>query len=190
MQYLIRMFYVEHSLLSQFYRFVFVWLLFLAFSCKKQLDPNPELKDPIYTAFTAELANARVELTAAQSEVDSLKNDLKNAVPQSGEARVYERRVNDAQDKKAVAEQKVRYLEIKLEERKLVAQKKYLESQLPNGKPWPDEDEIHSELEKIRLVKERVQRVNGTTKIKNPNVPHGTPEKTAPANQGEAAPAH
>jgi len=175
MQYLIRMFYVEHMNVLIIRYLTSILCVLFVFSCKKKLDPSPELKDPVYAALTTELAAATSELSAKNSEVQNIKNDMKNAVPQSGEIKVYEKRLNEAQEKRAFAEQQVRLYEIRLEQQKLLAKKLYLESLLPNGKPWPDEATTSSEIEKIKIQKERMQRINGQHKIKPSDVPRGTP---------------
>ena len=182
MRYLIRLFYVEHLQ----HRIILVILIMSAAlalpACKKKLDPNPELRDPVLSALNAELAIAKADLAAKESEIKAIQNDLKNAVPQSGEIRVFERRLNDAQESKAHSEQKVRYFEIKVEQQKLVARRLYLESQLPDRKPWPSDEFTKQGLEVVSQFRDRQARMT-----KEAPVPRGTNEAKKPETKDKPA---
>lgn len=176
MRHLIRLFYVEHFFFSSKKLFVAtvlaVFSLFFA-SCNKR-DSNPEGKDPVYAQLNKDIDVARSDLLAKKSEIDSIQSDLRNAVPQSGEARVYEKRLNIAVEAKIYLAQRLRMYEVRAEERKIFVQKKYLESLLPSGKKWPDAAESESELLKLRMLREKSDRMRSAEKPAEESVPRGT----------------
>jgi len=182
MRYLIRLFYVEHSRISLKHALIAIFMSLTATSCKKKLDPAPELRDPVIAALNFELTAAKADLTTKENDIKTIQADKKNAAPQSGENKVFERRLNDAQEARALAEQRVRYFEIKIEQQKLVARRLYLESQLPDGKPWPSAEFTKSGLEDIENLRDRARRM-----AEKNNVPRGTKD-TKPKTSG-AAPA-
>ena len=181
MRYLIRLFYVEHSKFNLKRMLLVIFTSLSVISCKKKLDPNPELRDPVILTLNNELTAAKADLTAKENDIKTIQTDKKNAAPQSGENKVFERRLNDAQEARALAEQRVRYFEIKIEQQKLIARKLYLESQLPDGKPWPSPESTKAGLEDIENLRERARR------MAEKNVPRGT--KDAKSQAGHAAPA-
>lgn len=192
MRYLIRLFYVEHYKPDLKSSVLIIFASISIVSCKKKLDPNPELRDPVIVTLNVELAAAKSDLTTKENDIKTIQTDQKNAAPQSGENKVFERRLNDAQEARALAEQRVRYFEIRIEQQKLVARKLYLESQLPDGKPWPSAEFTKSGLEDIENMRERARRmaeknsVPRGTKDTKPKPPSGAP---AAAGHGEPAPA-
>lgn len=151
--------------------------LVLFSSCEKR-DPNPEIKDPVYKEISAQLALAKADLVSNTKEIEEISKSWSLSKPQTGESKVYEKRLNEAKNTNVYLKQRVRYYEISLEERTLFVQRKYLESLLPNGKPWPDQKEIDDSLLKLSLYAKR----SGRVEAKKPDVPRGTqPAKTEKA---------
>lgn len=149
-------------------------------SCEKR-DPNPEIKDPVYKETSTQLAIAKADLNMTLKEIDEINKSWAHSKPQTGEGKVYEKRLNEAKNTDVYLKQRVRFYEISLEERKIFVQRKYLESLMPNGKPWPDQKEIDDSLLKLSLYAKR----SGRVEKKKPDVPHGTsaakPEQAAPS---------
>ncbi len=173
--YLIRLFYVEH--MQNLTKLLFFTLFSLVLiGCNKR-DPNPENKDPVYAQLQTDLGAAKAGLALVTDSVNSSKADLEKAVPQSGEYAVFQKRVNDALGAQVYAAQQVRMYEVRIEERRLYVERRYLESLTPNGRKWPEEGEAEAELQKLQLFREKTARVKDTLKKDEPkDVPRGTTE--------------
>jgi len=187
-QYLIRLFYVEHmQKLAKL--LLFTVLLANIVGCNKR-DPNPEKKDTVYAQLNKDLDAAKVALAYINDYIHTNKLDLETAVPQSGELAVYVKRINEGLNALTYANQQVRAYEVRIEERKLYVQRRYLESLTPNGRKWPEEGEADTELLKLQMLREKVARVKNTlpkTEEKDV-VPRGTTaDGKAPA---AASPSH
>src|SRR6185295_9609363 len=82
---LFRLFYVEHFVL--FARFGFIFLGILLMTACNRPNPNPELLDPIYADLGTEMNNQEKEIAEEQKGLDEAKKRLKNAAPQTGDAK-------------------------------------------------------------------------------------------------------
>lgn len=68
--------------------------------------------------------------------------------------------------------------EVRIEERKVYVQRRYLESLTKDGRKWPEEGEAEAELLKLQLLREKTARVKDTLKKEEPkDVPRGTAEQ-------------
>lgn len=165
---------MEHTYLvrkQSFLALLAAFALIFMTACK-QRDPNPENKDPVYAELGKNLAEAKNDLVYVKSYLDEGLADLDLAKPQSGEYTVFKKRVDDGQKALALATQTVRMYEVRLEERKVYVQRRYLESLTEKGRKWPDESEAQEDLEKLRLLKKRFARVKDV--IPSTDVPRGT----------------
>lgn len=179
--YLIRLFYVEHMQNLTKLLIFGLFLLTLA-NCSKR-DPNPENKDPVYAQLNKDINDAKAALAYVNDYINTNKADLEKAVPQSGERAVYEKRVNEGLNAQTYAAQQVRMYAVKIEERRLYVQRRYLESLTANGRKWPEEGEADAELLKLQLLREKTSRVKNTLKKDQPkDVPRGTADGKPPAN--------
>lgn len=150
--------------------------------CKKR-DPNPEQKDPVYLKLNEDLAFAKGAADYVTDYINTNQADLASAVPQTGEYPVYTKRINEGKNKLLYANQQVRMYEVRIAERAIYVQRRYLESLTANGRKWPEEGEAESELLKLQMLRERIARVNDSLPKKvEKDVPRGTTE-------GEAKPA-
>lgn len=154
-----------------FLTFLLGFALIFISSCK-QRDPNPENKDPVYAEIGKHLAEAKNDLVYVKSYLDEGLLDLNSAKPQSGEYTVFKKRVDDGQKALAMATQTVRMYEVRLEERKIYVQRRYLESLTEKGRKWPDEGELKEDLEKLKILKRRYSRVKDV--LPSTDVPRGT----------------
>lgn len=179
-QHLIRLFYVEHFKFAPKLALFAIFIVILS-ACTKR-DPNPESKDPVFAELNKDFGAANADLASINTRVDELQVNLKEAKPQSGERVVYEKRLNEALTAKTYATQKVRMYEVRAEERKIYVQRRYMESLTPHGKKWPDEAEADFELAKLKLMREKNERLRG----KNSEVvPRGTTGAEAPSEHAE-----
>lgn len=173
--YLIRLFYVEH--MQNLTKLLFFTLFSLILiGCNKR-DAHPENKDPVYAQLQKDLGDAKAALALVIDTINTNKAELEKAVPQSGERAVFEKRMNDALGAQTYAAQQVRMYEVRIEERRLYVERRYLESLTPNGRKWPEEGEAEAELQKLQLYREKTARVRDTLKKDKPkDVPRGTTE--------------
>lgn len=181
--YLIRLFYVEHMQNPTKLLFFALFSLILI-GCSKR-DPHPENKDPVYAQLQKDLGDAKATLAVVTDSVNSSKADLEKSVPQSGESTVFEKRVNEALNAQTYAAQQVRMYEVRVEERKLYVERRYLESLTPNGRKWPEEGEAEAELQKLQLFREKTARIKDTLKKEeSKDVPRGTTEGKPAESKG------
>lgn len=146
-------------------------------SCKKR-DPNPENKDKVYIQLQADLAAAKTTQTYVNDYIKENQDSLSKAVPQSGEESVFKKRVNEGSNKLTYANQQVRMYEVRIEERKIYVQRRYLESFSPSGRKWPDDLEANEELLKLQMLREKVARINDSLpRPEVKDVPRGTKDE-------------
>ena len=122
--------------------------------CKHE-DPTPELSDKVFKDLQAELDIAKKNTEVEITQQDKVSNELKEAIPQTGQRGTMQRRVFASAGQLDVYRQQEKYFEVKLEERRIYVRKRYLESLLPNGRAWPapDEDAEYSLKLKLRRAK-------------------------------------
>ncbi len=180
------MFYVEHfKIFAKL--LISAFLLVLYSGCEKR-DPNPENKDKVYAQLQVDLGAAKVAQAYVNDYINTNKTDLSTAVPQSGEEPVYTKRINEGLNKLTYANQQVRMYEVRIEERKIYVQRRYLESLTPNGRKWPDEGEAEAELLKLQMLREKVARINDSLpKPEVKDVPRGTKEGEGKSAEGKGS---
>ncbi|AZZ38234.1 hypothetical protein CIK05_15980 [Bdellovibrio sp. qaytius] len=155
--------------------------------CNKR-DPHPENKDKVYAQLNVDLGTAKVAQAYVNEYINGNKKDLETAVPQSGEEPVYTKRINEGLNKLTYANQQVRMYEVRIEERLLYVQRRYLESLTPNGRKWPDDEDTAAELIKLQMLREKVARVNDSLNKKDgKDVPRGTKEEAGKHGEEKAA---
>jgi hypothetical protein len=122
-------------------------------ACNKP-EPNPELKDPIYSDLNAQLAAATQALEAEKKTLEGHKKELEDVVPQTGQIKYAKKRIYESEDKITHFEQEKSYLELRVESRKREARKSYLIS-FKEKKDWPDpkEWESYQAEQKLRKAK-------------------------------------
>jgi hypothetical protein len=126
--------------------------VFAAFSsgCKHE-DPTPETSDSIFKDLLSELEIAKKNTLEESAQQASAIKDLNAAVPQTGQRGGAQRKVFLSQSQWDVYRQQEKYFEVKLEERRIYVRKRYLESLLPNGRPWPAPEEDAEYALKLKL---------------------------------------
>jgi hypothetical protein len=156
------------------YLYLAIFLLFLA-SCDKN-DPTPETSDEIYKDYQTELEISEKTLEAEQKGFQKLLDEKSKAVPQTGQIKYVQKKINDAEKWIESLKQQRQFFQIKLELRKAEVRKKYIESKR-GGKPWPDQAEIEIYRSTIKLQRDKINwdKNKGIKK----NVPRGTDQKSS-----------
>lgn len=161
---------------------LFATLLAFFTSCEPK-NPHPELSDEIYKDLLVEKDIAAKALEAEIKNLNSLIKEKAQAVPQTGQIKYANKRINDAQAAvNKLAQQKL-YFEIKIEQRIQHAQQMYAASLKPGGRPWPDAEEVglYKSITKFQREKINWEKTKGVKK----NVPRGTETKAAPPAHSE-----
>lgn len=148
----------------------------LLISCNKP-DPHPELKDPIYSDVSALLATTTQALEAEKKTLEGNIKALGDVVPQTGQIKYAQKRVDESKAKIVFLEQEKQYLELKRAARQKEAQKSYSVA-FKKGETWPNPEEWRSYEAEKRLrnakrnwdVKERMKELH--------------PEPAKPAHSG------
>lgn len=125
-----------------------ILLLFLFLSACSKPDPAPELKDPIFGDLNAELALVTAALETEKGNLKKNEEELLAVVPQTGQIKYAQKRVDESKAKIVKLDQQKQYLELKVEARKKVARRTYLEA-YHKKENWPNPTEWQNyELEK------------------------------------------
>jgi len=144
------------------YIFALISLLFIA-GCNKP-EPNPELRDPIYADLNTRLGEVTGQIATEKKNLEGFQTALKEVVPQTGQVKFAQKRVNDSEDKLVRLNQEKDYLELKSKDRLASTKHNYLVA-FRKGETWPDPKEyesykIEQKLRKAKMswdVKERMK---------------------------------
>lgn len=147
-------------------RLLLTLICVLGLSCKQE-NPTPELSDKIYKDLQMELDLAKKNTELEVSQQNKMIRELEGAAPQTGQRKFAEKRVFDSANQLTIYRQQEKYFEVKLEERRIYVRKRYLESLLPSGRPWPSPEE---EAEYALRLKLRRAKLDWDKR----NVPRGT----------------
>lgn len=152
-------------------------------ACEKKLEPNPELRDPIYADYKAELGIAEQGIAAEKKTLEGHEQELKDVVPQSGQIKFAQKRIYESRDKITKLEQRKLYFELKIKARLAEIKKSYREA-FAKKEDWPDPKEyeeykVASKLRRDGLigwnVENRMEQAGIAVKGK------GKPAPAAPA---------
>ncbi len=154
---------------------------FLLSSCNKT-DPTPETSDEIYKDLLEEFEVASKGLESEQKNLQKLQQERDSAVPQTGQVKFANQKVNETLATVNKLQQQKQFFEIKIELRKSEARRKYLESK-KLGKPWPDPVEIANYKASMKLQRDKLnwEKNKGMKK----DVPRGTKEHGAEPAKAE-----
>ena len=165
-------------------KIIIVAIFLSLFSCTR-VDPHPEASDEIYQDLGTELEIAGKNLEAAQKSLDSAKEDIKKAVPQTGQIKFATQKLRNAEIFLEEMNQRKIYFDIKHERRKAYVAFRYEESLRSGGRPWPDPKEVEEYRAIAKFNREKLEwdKNKGNKKA----VPRGT--KAAPPAGVEKEPA-
>jgi hypothetical protein len=141
-------------------RILFALALSLSMASCQKKDPHPELLDPIYSDMKAELANAETQVVEVEKKVLEMEKEMKNARPQSGDYRKYQKYFFQNQNSLVKYKQQVLYWKIRIAQRKSAVHAEYSKA-FEEGKPWPDQKVYQEYLSRKKL---RVAKLNWDTK--------------------------
>ncbi|HEY1078955.1 MAG TPA: hypothetical protein VGE46_02625 [Bdellovibrio sp.] len=110
-------------------------ITFTLVACKKP-EPNPELKDPIYTDISASLESTSKAVEAEKKTLEGHIKALADVVPQTGQIKFAQKRVDESKAKIVLLEQEKRFLELKLATRLKISRKAYNQA-FKTGETWP-----------------------------------------------------
>lgn len=145
-----------------------ILIIFTLSACSKP-DPNPELKDPIYSDLQAQVGAATAAVEAEKKKLEGFEKDLAAVVPQTGQIKYAQKRVFESQAAIARLEQQLEYLKLKVEQRQRYAQASYKKA-YAKKEEWPDPKEWASYQAEQKLrnakrswdVKERMKEAGVT----------------------------
>lgn len=123
------------------YLFVLFSLIFIV-GCNKP-EPNPELRDPIYSDLNAQLGEVTGKIATEKKNLEGFQQTLKDVVPQSGQVKYAQKRVDDCQDKIDHLSQEKDYLDLKIKDRLAFSRHSYMAA-FKKGEAWPDPKEYES----------------------------------------------
>jgi hypothetical protein len=186
------MFHVEHAYMRLIYAILL--LIPLLAGCEKKLEPNPELRDPIYADYKAELGIVEQGIAAEKKTLEGHEQELKDVIPQSGQIKFAQKRIYESRDKITKLEQRKLYFELKIKARLSEVKKSYREA-FAKKEDWPDPKEfeeykVASKLRKDGLtgwsVENRMERAGIAVKGKGKPAP--APPSGGEHGGGEAPP--
>lgn len=180
---------VPRGTMKNLVRILLFSVLFL-FGCEKP-NPNPELSDPIYLDLKTQTEELSKAVESEKKGLQEHLDNLKKAVPQTGQIKFAQKRVNDAKEKIQKLEQEYRWFEVRTESRKSFAKKEYM-SAWRKKQPWPDpkEFEEYKKMKEMRSIplswslKKRYKDLG----IPDPSI-KAKPVAPAGGGHGEAPPA-
>ncbi|MEN0057832.1 MAG: hypothetical protein AAGB31_03280 [Bdellovibrio sp.] len=155
---------------------------FFLLACEKP-DPNPELRDPIYADLNSTLGAVSQEIEGEKKNLSDNEKALQEVIPQTGQIKYAQKRVQESKEKITRLEQEKAYLELKIENRRKSTKKSYAKA-FANQEAWPDPQEWAS-----YQAEKRLRSAKRTWDIKNRmhEAQIGGPEATnhaAPAGGG------
>jgi hypothetical protein len=117
-------------------------IILLLAACNKP-DPSPELRDPILADLKAKLGATEAAVEAEEKQVAEFQEALKSAAPQTGQAKIAQKRLYEATDRRNKALQMKQYYLVKIESRIDQAKRDYLRA-FEDKRDWPDPAEYES----------------------------------------------
>ncbi|UYL10558.1 hypothetical protein B9G69_008215 [Bdellovibrio sp. SKB1291214] len=135
-------------------RIIAAILIIFTFAACSKPDPNPELKDPIYSDLQTKVGAATAALEAEKKKLEGFQKDMEAVVPQTGQIKYAQKRLYESQANITRLEQELEYLKLKVEQRLKTAQSSYKKA-YAKKEEWPDPKEYSSYLaeEKLRNAK-------------------------------------
>lgn len=125
-------------------------LALLVLSGCSQEDPNPELRDPIFSDISKRAADYQKQADDATIKVKSLRESLNKAEPNSIDVKDIRKDLLKAQVELTGTSQLAHYYKIRADRRKIVDKIEYKKS-LQSKTDWPDPHEYSDYLVNIRL---------------------------------------
>lgn len=164
----------------------FLFLLIFGFTlsgCKKE-DPNPELKDPIFSDLSKRAKDFEAEYTSLSTEVAELRKKLASAPEHSMERKDYLSKISRNLPKLRHSDQMRVYYKIRADRRKLEARIAYKKA-FQAEKEWPDP----KEFEDYKTAKS-VREINPNWNARVPKLHERKPAGKKTGSSGAEKKAH
>ena len=120
--------------------FILIASVTLVSGCKKEL-PNPELLDPIYKDLLSEKKEAEKALKEEEAKLESLLAERGKIEPRSVDRKINIRGTKKSRKNVLKLRQKLKYLEIRSERRRVEARRDYRIA-FQKGEEWPKKEEF------------------------------------------------
>lgn len=154
------MFHVEHFMK----KLLFLCLALLLAACHKP-EPNPELRDPIYSDLEAKKKELEGQISTEKKNLEEADGQIKKAVPQTGQIKFARKHYFEIKANLEKLQQLQKYYALRMESRKNEDQTEYLKA-FEKDQPWPDPQEFddYKTQESARFkkrtwnVKERIEQ--------------------------------
>lgn len=161
---------------TQACQIILLCLLTLLIGCKKR-DPQPHLRDPIYSDLSKE-HNRHLKMVEEQAkEVAKLQAEFDQVQVRTIDKRIKSRDLQKAKDQLQKLEQGAEYFRIRAELRRVYAKKDYTEA-YEKGEEWPDPKEFE-----IYMTNKRLRNVSLNWSERVPKASH---QQTGPKETGGA----
>ncbi len=119
-------------------------------------EKNPELLDPIYRDLQSLLTEYSKTVIDTEKEVLSLQNEIKDSEPNTKELHQARKKLREAQGKLVKAKQMTRYMEIRVERRRVEDLRSYSIA-FEQEQEWPNPAEYSAYLANKKLGSSRLQ---------------------------------
>lgn len=153
--------------------FLILFSLFLV-SCDKP-NPEPEKGDPIYADIQAQLAQVNGQLKSAEKDLQDKIKEQGNVVPQTGQNKFAQKRVDEAAAVVDKLNQMKLYWELKVQSRKNWAREAYLKA-YEKKEAWPDPKEVE-EYKAQKKLEEAPRNWDAKKRVADYNKPPPAPKK-------------
>lgn len=170
-------------MLSSFRIIILAILLTTMVGCHGE-DPQPELRDPIYSDLGKRAKEFEDSSKTLQETLAGLKESLEKAEPNTLERKDIQKKIAKTTREARDAEQWARYYKIRAERRKLVGRLDYKEA-FKAGKEWPEESE-YREYELSNKLREASRNWNNRVPKLHDRLPSSAPKvEKKPEAEGE-----
>lgn len=126
--------------MNAFFIILSLLMSFIVVGCDKP-NPEPEKIDPIYADIQSKLAEVNSQLKVAEKDLADKRKDLEKVIPQTGQNKFAQKRVEDSAAALDKLNQMKLYWELKLKTRKHWARQEYLKA-FNKKEVWPNPQEI------------------------------------------------
>ncbi len=130
----------------------FFFISFICFlnGCNRP-NPNPELLDPGVNDIKEDIDLTSAQIATLKSIIKKAEEELANAIPQTGEAKIARRKIEDKRELLTIQEQKLEFYKMSLEKRIQFSRDDYSKA-FSEGKPWPSPDTVEQYKHYRRLL--------------------------------------
>lgn len=135
--------------------------IFLMLAACSKPDPNPELKDPIYSDLQSQLGATTQALDAEEKKLEGYRKELEAVLPQTGQIKFAQKRVYESEALATRLKQEVSYLKLKIEQRRKEAIISYRKA-FEKKESWPNPAEYAS-----YQVEQKMRAAKRTWDVKN-----------------------